>query len=90
MDESKSDASLEDLDALEASLAGTLKRVPPRKDFVRRLRKRIRLPARQEIASRLRDWQTLLLVFGGVLSGLLVLLTVARALFHLVGKRNGI
>jgi hypothetical protein len=80
--------SEERLDAIEAHLAGTLKPVTPRQDFVRHLRGRIHLPARDEIAVRLRDWRTLLLVFGGVFSGALVVLTVARALFHLFGRRN--
>lgn len=88
MEKSKAISSSEEFDDLEASLAGTLRRVKPRRDFVRHLRGRIHLPPRQEIATRLRDWQTLLLVFGGVISGLLVLLTVARALFHLFGRRN--
>ena len=78
----------ERLDAIEAHLAGTLKPVAPRKDFVKHLRGRIHLPARGEIAFRLHDWRTLLLVFGGVFSGALIILTVARALYHLVGRRN--
>ena len=79
----------EQLDAIEAHLAGTLMPVLPRRDFVQRLRGRIRLPQRSEIAVRLRDWQRLLIVFGGVLSGALVILTVARAMFHLFGRRSG-
>lgn len=78
----------EELGALEAHLAGALRPVAPRRDFVRRLRGRIHIPERSEIAMRLQDWQTLMLVFGGVLSGTVVILTVARALFHLVGRRN--
>ncbi len=76
------------LDELEAHLAGTLKRVTPRGDFVRGLRGRIRLPQREDIVFRLHDWERLFLVFGGVISGTLVILTVARALFHLFGRRN--
>jgi hypothetical protein len=79
----------EQLDSLEARLAGTLRRIKPRKDFVHNLRARIHLPPREEIASRLQDWQRLFLIFGGVVSGMLILITVARALFHLVGRRNG-
>ncbi len=80
--------SQERLDALEAHLAGTLRRVAPSRDLVQRLRSRIRIPQRSEIMVRLRDWETLMLVLGGVISGALVVLTVARALFHLVGRRN--
>lgn len=78
----------DDLDALEAHLAGTLKPVAPPKDLVQRLRDRIRLPAREEIVLRFQDWRRLFLVFGGVMSVLLVLITVARAFFHLVGRRQ--
>jgi hypothetical protein len=78
----------EDLDTLEAHLAGTLRPVAPPKDLVQRLRDRIRLPAREEIVLRFQDWRRLFLVFGGVMSALLLLITVARAFFHLVGRRQ--
>jgi hypothetical protein len=78
-----------DLNDLEAHLAGTLRPVAPPRAFVQRLRSRIHLPARDEIVVRLRDWQKLILVFGGVISGMLVILTVARALFHIFGRRDG-
>lgn len=74
--------------AIEAHLAGTLRPIAPRKDFVKHLRSRIHLPESGEIAIRLHDWRTLLLVFGGVLSGTLMIITVARALYHLFGRRN--
>lgn len=77
-----------ELDAIEAHLAGTLKPVAPSKAFVQRLRERIQMPSREQIASRLRDWQTLMLVFGGVISSALVIMTIARAFYHLFGRRN--
>lgn len=80
--------SEEDLDFLETHLAGTLKRVPPPNDLVQRLRARIYIPARAEIALRLRDWRTLFFVFGGVMSGMLLIVTVARAFYHLIGRRD--
>ncbi len=40
------------LDELETHLAGTLRRVAPRRDFVRRLRGHIHFPPREEIATR--------------------------------------
>jgi hypothetical protein len=76
------------LDALEAHLAGTLRPVAPPSDLVQRLRGRIHMPDRQEIARRVGDWQILMLVVGGVLSGALLLLTIGRALYHLFGRRN--
>lgn len=80
--------SQERLDAIERHLAGTLRPVVPSRDLIQRLRGRIRIPDRSEIAGRLRDWRTLMLVLGGVLSGALMLITFARALFHLVGRRH--
>lgn len=73
---------------LEARLAGTLKPVQPSKDMVQRLRTRLRFPARQEIVSRLSDWKRMFLVFGGVMSGMLIVITLARAFFYLVGRRS--
>ena len=77
----------EDLDALEAHLAGTLKPIAPPTDLVQRLRERIRFPTHEAIVLRFQDWRRLFLVFGGVMSGLLVLITVARAFFHLARKQ---
>jgi len=76
----------DDLNALEAHLAGTLKPVTPPRDLVQRLRARINFPAREDIVLRFQDWRKLFLVFGGVMSGLLLLVTIARAFFHLARK----
>jgi hypothetical protein len=78
----------EQLFALEAHLAGTLKPVTPPKDVVQRLRERIRLPQRAEITWQLADWRRLFLVYGGVMSGLLVTITIARALFYFFSRRQ--
>jgi len=77
----------DEFDILEAHLAGTLKPVTPPSDLIQRLRERIRFPAREEIVIRFRDWRRLFFVFGGVMSGLLVLITVARAFFHIARKQ---
>ena len=77
-----------ELEELEAHLAGTLKPVAPPRRFIRGLRGRIHLPPREEIVLRLRDWNRWFFVLGGVMSGVLVILTVARALYHLLGRRN--
>ena len=74
--------------AMEAHLSGTLKRVAPSREILQRLRRRIHMPDRGEIVDRLRDWRRLWLVLGGALSGGLVVLTLARAIFHLVGRRQ--
>ena len=80
--------SADQIDALEAHLSGTLRPVTPPVDVLQRLRERISAFPSQEIVSRLRsDWQRLFVVFGGVMSGFLVLITVARALYYFVGRR---
>lgn len=84
----KEKISLENLKSLEAHLAGTLRPVAPRRDFVQRLRGRVRLPERGVIVSRLRDWKRLFLAFLSVMSGMLLLITIGRALYYLFGRRK--
>jgi hypothetical protein len=74
--------------SLETRLAGTLKPIQPSKEIVQRLRERIHMPDREEIVSRLKDWKRMFVVLGGVMSGLLLIITVARAFFYFVGKRQ--
>lgn len=78
----------EDLDILEAHLAGTLQPVAPPKEIVQRLRIRIQMPNREAIVSRLGDWYRLFFVFGSVLSGMLLLITLARAFYYMTGRRG--
>jgi hypothetical protein len=77
-----------ELQSLETHLSQTLRRVLPPNGLVERLRGRIQMPTRSEITLRLSDWRRLLFVFGGVISGMLLLVTLARALYYLVGRRN--
>ena len=77
----------EDIQFLEAHLAGTLKPISPSKEIVQRLGARIRMPSRSEITVRFTDWRRLFLVFGGVVSGMLVLITLARAFYYLAGRK---
>jgi len=88
MSKHKEELSPENIEALEAHLAGTLRPVAPPKDFVQRLRERVRLPEREVIVSRLRDWNRLFLVLGSVMSGMMLIITVARALYYLFGRRK--
>ena len=81
-------SSPKNLETLEAHLAGTLRPVSPPKHIVQRLRDQIRLPEREVIVSRLRDWNRLFLVFGSVMSGMVILITITRALYYLFGRRK--
>jgi hypothetical protein len=67
----------EDIQFLEAHLAGTLKPVAPSKETAKRLnaRMRMRIPNREEINLR-------------VISGMLLLITLARAFYYLTGRRG--
>jgi hypothetical protein len=78
-----------DFDELEGRLAGTLRPVSPPDEFVQRLRGHIHVPERGELTVRLREWVSVMVVFGGVLSGALVFVTVLRALSHILSRRNG-
>jgi len=73
--------------ALEGHLADALKPITPPTDLVVRMRERIRFPQREEIVFRLESWKQLFLIYGGVMSGLLVTITVARAFFYFLGRR---
>ena len=73
---------------LETRLSGTLKPFQPSSDIIQRLREQIRFPTPEEIQMRLKDRRRLFLVFGGVMSGMLIIITIARAFFHFYGRRQ--
>ncbi len=75
-----------DLHSLETHLSRTLKRVRPPSGMVDRLRSRVQIPTRSEITLRLSDWRRLFFVFSGVLSGMLILVTLARAFYYFAGR----
>ena len=81
-------SSLENFESLEAHLAWSLRPVAPPQDFVLRLRAHVHLPEREVLVSRLRDWNRLFLVFGSVMSGMLAIITIARALYYLFWRRD--
>jgi len=77
----------EQLNALEEHLAGTLVPITPPSELVVRMRERIRVPQREEIVSQIGNWQRLFLVFGGVMSGFVLIVTVARTFFYFVARK---
>lgn len=78
----------EDIQVLEAHLAGTLKPVAPPKEIVQRVTMRIQMPNREKVTTYIPDWSKLFLVFGGVISGMLLFITLARAFYYLAGRRG--
>ncbi len=77
-----------ELQFIEGRLAGTLKPLAPPQEIVQRLGKRIQLPNRERIADSLSDWNRLFVAFAGVISGMLLLITLARAFYYLAGRRG--
>ena len=75
-----------DLHSLETHLSRTLKRVPPPSGMIERLRSRVQMPTRSEITLKLSDWRRLFFVFGGVISGMLILVTLARMFYYIVAR----
>lgn len=80
----------EDIQFLETHLAGTLKPVTPPKKVIQRVNMRMRMPNREEINLRFSDWRRLFVVFGGVISGMVLLITLARAFYYLAGRRGAL
>ncbi|RJP49031.1 MAG: hypothetical protein C4583_13380 [Anaerolineaceae bacterium] len=78
----------ENLSDIEAHLAVTLKPVAPPRGFSQRLRERVRIPEPRLIAERIASWRFFFVAVGGVMSAMVLVITVARALFHLVGRRS--
>jgi hypothetical protein len=78
----------EDIQVLEAHLAGALKPVAPSKEIVQRVNMRIQMPNREKVTVQFPDWSRLFLVFGGVISGMLLFISLARAFYYLVGRRG--
>ena len=76
------------LNALENHLAGTLRRVTPPTQVVQRLRERIHFPRSEVIVLRMPDWRKMFFVFGGVMSGLLAVITLARAFYYLFARKQ--
>lgn len=86
MSKQKEKSTFDNFESLETHLAGTLRPVTPPNDLLQRLRDHI--PERGVIISRFQDWNRLILVFGSVMSGMLIVITVARALYYLFWRRN--
>jgi hypothetical protein len=78
----------EDIQVLEAHLAGTLKPVAPPKEIVQRVNMRIQMPNRERVTVQLPDWSRTFLVFGGVISGMLLIITITRVFYYLAGRRG--
>lgn len=72
-----------ELNALENDLSSFLKPVRPSKQYITKMRDRIHFQPTMELRNPLAENRKLLYTLGGVLTGSLLLITVARAFFFL-------
>lgn len=76
----------DDFNLFEAKLAQAFRPVHPSSQYVQAIRRRIKFKAPVEVAERLSDRPSLLLILGSVLSASLLVVTVGRAIFYLVNR----
>jgi hypothetical protein len=75
-----------ELNPFEARLEAVLHPVQPSRKYVQAIRKRITFKAPMEVAQRLSNTPSMIMILGGVLSVSLLILTVARAIFFLANR----
>jgi len=75
-----------DFNPMEAELAAAFHPVHPSTKFVQTVRRRIDFKPSVEVAERLADPTSVLLILGGVLSASLLIVTVVRAIFYLTNR----
>jgi hypothetical protein len=84
------DASKATLNSLENQLAGVLKPVPPRKEFVNTLGNQIQTIHQPNIVQRLTNTHYLLILLAGILSVGALLILGLRTIFSLVNTHRRI
>ena len=75
-----------DFNPVEAELEAAFHPVRPSTKFIQTVRHRINIKPTVEVAQRLTDPPTLLLILGGVLSVSLLIITAVRAIFYLTNR----
>ena len=70
----------------EARLEAVLHPVRPSSHYVQAMRKRLTFKAPVEVAQRLANPPSMLMILGGVLSVSLLIITAARAVFYLLNR----
>lgn len=69
---------------LETRLAGTLRPVSPPNEFVHRLKGNIHLPVPRLSDGQRRGWRAFLVALVSVLGGFMLIVALARVIFHLL------
>nr|BAL54365.1 hypothetical protein HGMM_F14G08C15 [uncultured Chloroflexota bacterium] len=75
------------LDDLEARLHRVLRPIPAPMERLERVRQRIRYSPPFVATHRLFEWEFWFIVIGSLVTLSILLLTLARALFYLLGKK---
>lgn len=81
----KKSLPISDLD-VEARLQAAFKPIKPSHNFVSTVHKRIHLSPNIEVSRYAKNRNRLVVVFGSVLSALVLLITIGRALYYLTGR----
>lgn len=81
-------ASKDQLGSLEKKLNGLMTPVAPRQEFINSLRDRIHITQSPAIISRFNNIQFVFLMLLSIISGVVVVTMVARALFSLLSLRK--
>jgi hypothetical protein len=76
------------IDTMEAQLQAAFKPVKPSREFVKTVKNRINLSSPAVAIRRASNPNSLLIILGSVLSALVLILTVTRALYYLLGKSS--
>ncbi len=76
------------VESLESRLSDTFQPVKPANGLVSTIRRRITLAPPSVVAERVSNPNHLLMIIGGVVSGMILLVTLARVLYYLVGSRE--
>jgi anthranilate phosphoribosyltransferase len=75
-----------DFNPVEAELEAAFHPIHPSTKFVQIVRNRVNFKPSVEVAGRLADPPSLLLILGGVLSVSLLMITAVRAIFYLTSR----
>jgi hypothetical protein len=78
------------LTAVEQRLAKALQPIKAPREFVQTVRQRMHFAPPGVAVARVMNPQKLLLILGGVVSGLLVLVTLARAIYYFAKGKQGL
>ncbi len=75
------------LDELEHQLKRALHPIPLPAEELERVRRRIRYISPVRVARGMFEWEFWFIVIGGLVTAFMLILTLARALFYLFGRK---